>query len=929
MGCSPFGISRERLGPGERLRAMEFRVLGPTEMWSDRQQCDLGPARERNILAILLLTPRTIVSADALIERLWDARPPAKARESLSAYVARLRRSLRQAACDGVRLTGRASGYMLDIDPETVDLHRFRRLRHHADAQNASGDTDHAARLLREADGLWRGQALAGIRGDWVARMRYSIEDERRAAIAQRVRYELDLGRHADLVGELGGLIAQYGLDETFIAQQMTALYGSGRLADALSLYRQTRRRIKDEQGTEPGAELAELHLRILRHDPQLAIGLVRRPVPSARSHSAPSARSHPAPRTFPPAGGELAKAATGPTQPATTQPATTGPATTGPATSGPATSGPGLASGFGLSYHALEPDHQRFFSRLSVNPSPQVSLHGAAALGGSTIVEAQRALTALLDQHLLIRDPAGQFGFRDLSRGFAPVLATQEDTTSEQRQAVGRLLDYYLHVADQADRMLHPFRRRMPVRVTHPPAAAPTLTTPEEAAQWLESEWRNILQAAEHAGRHHWQRQCAELTHVLAGFVEIRGYWDEAIAAHAAALQACRDLADPAMIAQASLELSVVSQQTGRYEATLALAQDAASIFGSVDDSRGLADALDQTGLVHQRAGRYREALAYFREARDLYSDSGDKHGTATALSHTGIAGWHLGRYPDAAGHLREALTLYRDVGDRRGEAKTLNNLGKMQLHGGYHRDALESFSQSLDIFRDIGGVQSHAILHQNIGSVYHYKGDYDQGITAYKRALASYRELGDLPDQADVLNDLGAIYHSADCHAEALLHYRQAQLIAEEIGDQTQQLIALRGTAAVQHGCGRYGEAFDDYHAALRLVRQIGDPYEEAKVLEGIAETTLSAGKPHAARIFFRQALDIFERLGVPDAESARIRLDTTDPAFSRSTSLSAASSRLLGLTSNAMQPSSRLQADRPVLQRTLVLRFPPGKH
>src|SRR5258708_34899094 len=137
MGCSPFGISRERLGPGERLRAMEFRVLGPTEMWSDRQQCDLGPARERNILAILLLTPRTIVSADALIERVWDARPPAKARASLSAYVARLRRSLRQAAGRGVRPTGRASGYMLELDPETVDLHPFRPLPHHADPQHA------------------------------------------------------------------------------------------------------------------------------------------------------------------------------------------------------------------------------------------------------------------------------------------------------------------------------------------------------------------------------------------------------------------------------------------------------------------------------------------------------------------------------------------------------------------------------------------------------------------------------------------------------------------------------------------------------------------------------------------------------------------------------------------------------------------------
>src|SRR5262249_61084157 len=81
---------------------------------------------------------------------------------------------------------------------------------------------------------------------------------------------------------------------------------------------------------------------------------------------------------------------------------------------------------------------------------------------------------------------------------------------------------------------------------------------------------------------------------------------------------------------------------------------------------------------------------------------------------------------------------------------------------------------------------------------------------------------------------------------------------------------------------GSGRYGEALDHYHAALRLAREIGDPYEEAKTLEGIAETTLSSGRPAAARIAYRQALDIFERLGVPEAESARIRMETMDPAF-----------------------------------------------
>ena len=1044
---------------------MEFRVLGPTELWSAGQQRDLGSARERGVLAILLLMPRTIVPVDALIDRLWDTRPPPKARESLSVYVARLRASLRQAVGDGVRLAGRANGYVLDVDPEWVDLHQFRRLRRQADALAESGDYDRAALLLREADGLWRGQALAGVRGDWVARMRDSLEEERRAAILERVECELELGRHADLIGELRGLLARYPLDETLIAHQMTALYWNGRPADALSLYRETRSLLVDEQGTEPGPVLSELHQRILRRDPQLAVRLAGRhprrmsqpdtlppetaefvgrseelallagehgdappisliegmpgvgkttlAVHAARmvaeqypdgmfylnlhSHDpgSPSLDSAEAlhrllqmlnvPATqIPDAVGERAALwraqlsrrravvilddaarldqirpllpvrgeslilitarrrlvdvegarvltldvlsiddavalftrIAGPGMARDSEEVTTAvglcgrlplaiqltagrlaqgyplrladlveelsqpPARLGGA--GPAS--PEVMSAFDFSYRALEPDHQRFFRRLGMSPCPDVGLAGAAALAGSTLVEAEKALTALLDHHLLTRAPAGQFRFHGLIRGYAELRAAHDDPAPERRQAVGRLLDYYLSTADQADRALHPFRHRMPAPVTSPPTASPALRTQEDAATWLELEWRNVLQAAQHAGRHEWKRQCADLIHLLAGFVDVKGYWAEALAAHTLALQASRDLADPARIARASLELSVVSQQTGRHGATLALAEDAAAIYQSLADRHGLADALDQIGLVNQRAARSREALAYFDEARTLYSDAGDSHGVVGTLSHSGIACWHLGRYPEAMGHLRQVLLLYRDVGDRRGEAKTLNNLGKMQLHCGYHRDALDSFQASLEIFGEIGGAQNQAILYHNIGIVYRYKGSYEQALAACRRALMIYRDIGDLPDEADVLRDIGAIYQSAECYDEALIHYQQARLIAEEIGNLSEQVTAFRGIADVHRGSGRYSEASDQYHAALSLARQIGDPYEEAKILEGIAEATLSTRGPYAARIIFRQALDIFERLGVPEAESARIRMEITEPAFGR---------------------------------------------
>jgi DNA-binding SARP family transcriptional activator/Flp pilus assembly protein TadD len=1042
---------------------MEFRVLGPIELWSAGRRQDLGRARARSILAMLLLTPRALVPVETLIDRLWDAQPPAKARESLSVYVARLRASLRQAVGDDLRLLGRAQGYLLEVDPETVDVHQFRRLRRQADTMAASGDYEPAAALLREADELWRGQALAGIGGDWAARMREALEEERRSAVLERVGCELELGQHADLVGELSQLLVQYPSDETLVGHQMTALCRSGRPADALSLYRETRSRLIEDQGAEPGTVLSDLHQRILSRDPGLAVR------PSGRR------LAQAAPDTLPPEttefvgrGRELvllterdgghpgiaiiegmpgvgkttlavraARLVAGqypdgtiylnlhshdpgrppldPAEalyqllqmlavPATQIPETIGERTAlwraqltrrravvvlddaaghdqlgpllpptsrclilvttrrklpdlgrarsltldvlpvdeaitlfqrlsgegpagdagqlaaavercgrlplaiqltagriahdglpGPASELPLSPGalgdtsvagsnaPEVTAAFDLSYGALDPDHQQFFRRLGVSPCPTFSLPAVAALGGCTQAEAEKALGALLDHHLLLTAaPSGSFRFHDLIRGYAVTLAARDDSPAERRQAVSRLLDYYLHAADQADRVLHPFRRRAAGPAGQLPAASPALVTPDDAASWLESEWRNILQVARYADRHEWKPKGADLIDLLAEFMEISAYWDEAAAAHALALQASRDIADPARIARAAQALSAVWQQTGQHEASIPLAEEAATICQSLADRVGEARALDQIGQALVRTARFREALAYCEEARILYGAADDQRGVAETLSHSGIACWQLGRHPEAEARMREALVLYRTIGDRRGEAKVYINLGRVHFFGGYHRDALDAYEKALQSICEIGGAQLEAIIHQNIGSVHRYKGSYDEALAAYRKALAMYRDIGDLPNEAEALNDIGAIYESAACHDEALVHHQRARQIAEDIGDLSQQVTALRLIADIRRGSGRYSEALDDYHAALRLSRQTGEPYEEGKILEGLAEAALATQQFNAARIALRQALDLYERLDVPEAESVRIRIETIAPDY-----------------------------------------------
>ena len=134
----------------------------------------------------------------------------------------------------------------------------------------------------------------------------------------------------------------------------------------------------------------------------------------------------------------------------------------------------PEVMSAFDLSYHSLNPAYQRFFRCLGVNPCPAFSVHAAAALSGGSLAETEGALAALLDHHLVGRGAGGQFRLHDLIREYAATRAAREDPRAERRRAVNRLLDYYLHTADQADRVLHPTRHRVPVTVTYRPGRHP-----------------------------------------------------------------------------------------------------------------------------------------------------------------------------------------------------------------------------------------------------------------------------------------------------------------------------------------------------------------------------------------------------------------------------------------------------------------------
>lgn len=248
---------------------MEFRVLGPLEVLEDGRILSLGGAKQRALVASLLLRANEVVSTDTLIDELWGESPPATAAKAVQVYVSNLRKELG----DGVLVT-RSPGYALLLASADFDLTRFERWV--AEAREVEPEV--AAEKLREALAVWRGPALSDLAYEPFAQTEIArLEELRLSAWEERIEADLALGRHAELVPELESLVARHPLRERLHGQLMRALYGSGRQAEALEAYRAARRTLRDGLGLEPTPALQRLERSILEQDPALEAKVVRR----------------------------------------------------------------------------------------------------------------------------------------------------------------------------------------------------------------------------------------------------------------------------------------------------------------------------------------------------------------------------------------------------------------------------------------------------------------------------------------------------------------------------------------------------------------------------------------------------------------------------------------------------------------------------
>ncbi|MFJ6634519.1 AfsR/SARP family transcriptional regulator [Streptomyces sp. NPDC091376] len=276
----------ERSG-GDGLR---FGVLGPVRAWRPGQALPSGSPQQRALLAALLLREGRTATAAELIDAIWGDEPPSQALAAVRTYASRLRKIL-----DPGVLVSESGGYAVRIPSDALDLHVAQVLVADAEKARAGGDRCQARSLINKSLGLWDGEPLASVPGPYAEAQRARLEEWRLQLLETRLEMDLDLGCHAEAVSELTALTAAHPLRERLRELLMLALYRSGRQAEALAVYADTRRLLADELGVDPRPELSALQQRILQADAELA-----RPVEQPTPATPRPARPHQLPATVP-----------------------------------------------------------------------------------------------------------------------------------------------------------------------------------------------------------------------------------------------------------------------------------------------------------------------------------------------------------------------------------------------------------------------------------------------------------------------------------------------------------------------------------------------------------------------------------------------------------------------------------------------------
>ncbi|MCP2247401.1 AfsR/SARP family transcriptional regulator [Lentzea aerocolonigenes] len=386
--------------------------------------------------------------------------------------------------------------------------------------------------------------------------------------------------------------------------------------------------------------------------------------------------------------------------------------------------------------------DQQRtLFGLLGIAPGPDTTLPAAAALTGLPPAAARKALSALEEASLLERRPHGRYGMHDLVQEYAATIA-HELPGHVREAALTRVMDFHLHTAHAADRLLEPHRQ--PVELD-PPAVQPhPLPDAAAAMAWLQAEYATLLATQRTAisrGDHHtvWH-----LARTMDTFHLRRGYVHDAIAVWRAALDAAQHLPDPATRSRAFRNLGRAHARLGSYEEAIGHLDQALAVAARHRDVPEHALTHRVLAVIWGERGDDRRAMDHARRALDLYRTIDAPVWEAHALN---AVGWHaanLGDFGTAHDHCNAAFALYQRHRDATGEGANQHSLGFIAHGLGDHRQSVAHYLQALTLFRGMGNDYVAAELLDKIGRPHLALGHHDQAREAWREAVELYRRQG-----------------------------------------------------------------------------------------------------------------------------------------------------------------------------------------
>jgi tetratricopeptide (TPR) repeat protein/transcriptional regulator with XRE-family HTH domain len=386
----------------------------------------------------------------------------------------------------------------------------------------------------------------------------------------------------------------------------------------------------------------------------------------------------------------------------------------------------------FSWSYRQLSPQSARMFRLLGLHPGPDITVPAAASLAAAARSEARRLLGELTRAHLISEHVPGRYAFHDLLRAYAAAQARDTDRETERGEAIGRVLDHYLHTAAHSVNMIDPGYEQVPLAPPRPGTAPEQLVGRRQSMAWFEAEHQVLLAAATLAAEPTSDSHAWQLPWAITPYLRPRGYFQELAAIQRPALAAAIRLGD---------------------------------IGGQAVAARLLADACLDLGDDDQ-------ALGYCSVGLELYRRLGNRLGEAKIHQSLGVLEGRQGHYADALGHDEHALRLYQAIGNKAGQADALNDTGCDYAQRGDYERARACCQQALALSQEVSHRHLEGAVWDSLGYIEHHLSNFGEATACYQRSLDIMRELGDRFHEGDVLSRLG------DTHLAAgdLLRARQA---------------------------------------------------------------------------------------------------------------------------------------------------------